>query len=116
MSFDPKDFISASITKSPLMEDCGLKVTEYNGDVVIYEVGGVFEMFTQVKPGSRLIKLQDKDIKEYGSIEDIKREMAQARSVRIEAVKIKDYNDIMNDSSNSEQDIPQLEEGIPEGC
>jgi len=112
MSYNPKDFIAASITKSPMMEDAGLKVTEYSGEFIIYEVGGVFEMFTNVKKGSRLLKLQDKNIHEYKSLDEIKEVMNKERTVRIEAVKIPDYNDIMNDSSISESEGLQLEDAI----
>lgn len=112
-SYNPKDFIAASITKSEMMEDAGLKLTEYNGDIIIYEVGGVFEMFTNVKKGSRLLKLQGKPVDEYSSLDEIKEVMKKERTVKIEAVKIRDYNDIMNDSSVSESEGLQLEDGIP---
>lgn len=113
MSYDKKDFIAASITKSAMMEDAGLKLCEYNGDIIIYEVGGVFDMFTNVKKGSRLIKLQDKDIQEYSSLDEIKEVIQRERNVRIEAVKIKDFTEILNDSSISEAEAFQLEDVIP---
>eukprot|EP00934_Nitzschia_sp_Nitz4_P004560 Nitzschia sp. Nitz4//scaffold286_size23798//16241//16576//NITZ4_008453-RA/size23798-processed-gene-0.29-mRNA-1//-1//CDS//3329545747//4550//frame0 len=111
MDFDPKDFIAANITKSAMMEDCGLKVTNYNGDIIIYEVGGVFEMFTNVKAGSKLIKLQDKDIKDYESLEEIRQTMKDAKNVRIEAVKIKEYSGV-GDSIGKEQ----MGQALPAGC
>jgi len=113
MKYDPKDFIAASITKSRMMEDAGLKIAEYNGEYIIYDVYGVFEQFTHVKKGSRLIKLMGKDIHEYSSLEEIKDVVKRERTVHIEAVKIKDYNEIMNDSSVSEAESFQLERSIP---
>jgi hypothetical protein len=113
MSYDKKDFIEASITKSAMMEDAGLKLAEYNGEFIIYEVGGVFQMFTNVKKGSRLIKLQDKDIHEYSSLEEIKQVIQKEKTVSIEAVRIKDYTEILNDSSISEAEGFQLEDGMP---
>ena len=113
MTYDKKDFIEASITKSAMMEDAGLKIAEYNGEYIIYEVGGVFEMFTSVKKGSRLIKLQDRDIHEYSSLDEIKEVIQREKNVTIQAVKIKDFNEILNDSSVSEAEGFQLEDGIP---
>ncbi len=113
MKYDPKDFIAASITKSAMMEDAGLKIVEYNGEYIIYEVYGVFDMFTNVKKGSRLIKLMDRDIHDYSSLEEIKEVVKREKHVSIEAVKIKDYNDIMNDSSISEEEGFLLEDSIP---
>jgi hypothetical protein len=113
MSYDKKDFIAASITKSAMMEDAGLKLAEYNGDIIIYEVGGVFEIFTNVKKGSRLIKLQDKDIHEYSSLEEIKQVLAKEKTVSIEAVRIKHFTEILNDSSISEAEGIQLEDELP---
>ena len=114
MYYDPKDFIAASITKSSMMEDAGLKIAEYKGDYIIYEVYGVFDMFTNVKKGSRLIKLMDKDIHEYSGIDEIREVVKREKTVRIEAVKIKDANEILNDSSISESEGFDLESGIPD--
>lgn len=104
MKYDAKDFIAASITKSAMMEDAGLKIVEYNGDYIIYEVYGVFDKFTSVKKGSRLIKLMDKDIHEYSGLKEIEEVVKREKTVRIEAVKMKDYNNdiFMNDASVNE--------------
>lgn len=119
MDFDAKDFIAASVTKSRNMEDSGLKIAEYNGDFVIYEVGGIFEMCTPLPAGTRLLKLQDKDISEYESLDQIRSVLQKDKKISVEGVKLKGAADWMsvaagNDSSNSEPDgVDPLHEGLP---
>lgn len=75
-----------------MMEDAGLKICEYNGDYIIYEVGGIFHRFTPVKKGSRLLKLQEKDAHMYSSLDEIKRVLKDSKTVRIEALQIPDFD------------------------
>jgi hypothetical protein len=113
MNYNSKYFIAASITKSERMEDAGLHICEYNGEYIIYDVSGVFDKFTDVKKGSRLLKLQEKDVHEYASVDDIKKVLNDSKIVSIEAVKIPGFDEILNDSSVSESEGFQLDEGIP---
>lgn len=96
-----------------MMEDPGLKICEYNGEYIIYEVGGVFDMFTEVKKGSRLLKLQNKNIQEYGSLDEIKKVLEESKTISVEALRIPNFQEILNDSSVSESEGLLLEEGIP---
>ena len=70
MDYDARDYIAASVTKSEKMEDAGLRVAEHNGDFIIYEVGGIFEMCTPLPAGTRMLKLQDRDVSEYRSLDE----------------------------------------------
>ena len=94
--YDHKYFIAASITKSALMEDAGLSICENNGHYIIYEVSGLFGRFTEVKKGSLLLKLQEKDIHEYSCLDEIKGVIKGLKNVRIEAVRIPDFDESLN--------------------
>ena len=101
-----EDFIAASITKSALMEDAGLSICENNnGHYIISEVSGLFSMFTEVKKGSLLLKLQDKEVHEYSCLDEIKSVINGLKTVRIEAVRIPDFERSLHDSALPSQSV-----------
>jgi hypothetical protein len=116
MEYDPKDFLAAEITKTDVRQETGLKLTEQEGKYLISQVDGVFKMFTEVEPGYQLIKLQDKDVKDYKSLDEINKVLDGDLKISVQVLKRKDFYDVVNEPSQSSnhEDTDFLEAGIPE--
>jgi len=81
---NPRDIVSAQVKKANASQDAGLALEERDGQIYVTKVHSVFEMFTPLEAGCRLLKLQDKDINEYDGIEDVIKCMKDNMSVSVD--------------------------------
>jgi hypothetical protein len=118
MDYEPKDLVQAQVTKANLKQDAGLKLIECRGSYIVSGVGSVFEMFTPLETGDRLIKLQDKDVSEYKNLDEIKKVLQDEKTISVEVVHRKNISDSNENfpnegSENSTEDAEVIEQAIP---
>ncbi|CAJ1968365.1 unnamed protein product [Cylindrotheca closterium] len=87
--YNVKDLLWASITKPSLKQNAGLHLMEDEDGVIRVErVDGAFEMFTQVKPGDRLLEFQEQDVSCYeGGIKEIEKLIKESLKVQVRVLK-----------------------------
>eukprot|EP00980_Cylindrotheca_fusiformis_P021765 scaffold8595_cov134-Cylindrotheca_fusiformis.AAC.1 len=98
--FNPKHLLWASITKTNVKQNAGLHVTKKeDGHIWVDRVDGAFEMFTQVQPGDRLLKIQEKDVASY-TLEEIENIIRTSMRVEIEVYQPRPYDGDQSDATS----------------
>ena len=99
-----KDLLWASITKTNLTQEAGLHLHyDDEGVIRVQKIDGAFEMFTDVKPGDRLLELNEQDVSSFeGGLEEIKQVIkeslrVQVRVLRFSAEVLEEDDDIDDD-------------------
>ena len=88
IEYNAKDLLWASITKTLPTQNAGLHLIQtQEGKIQINRVDGIFEMFTEVKPGYILRKFQGKVVEDYESIDEIRDLIQNAMRIEIEVLK-----------------------------
>merc|ERR1711935_1115296 len=101
--FNRKDLLWASITKSNVKQNAGLNLFQDNGGIIrVQKVDGAFEMFTEVKPGYRLLQFQEKDVSSYeGGIQQIENLIKTSLKVQVKVLKPSGEADVRDDENTS---------------
>lgn len=105
-----KDLLWASITKTNLKQNAGLHLmTDEEGVIRVKKIDGAFEMFTDVKPGDRLLEFQEKDVSSYsGGITEIEELIQSSLKVQVRVLRYsaeippEEASDIDDDASPME--------------
>ena len=86
--FDISKVLDAEVTKSSCHRNAGLHLTHYKDGIYVYKVDGLFDMFTPVTAGQKLLKVQDRDVTEYsGGIDEIQQVIDQEDKVSVQVYK-----------------------------
>ena len=85
-TLNAKDLLAASVTKAPGMKDAGLQLNQKEDGIYVSSVGGAFNMFTEIKVGDRLLKIQDKFVEDM-TMEDIDKILNEDKKIEVEVLK-----------------------------
>ena len=80
-----KDLIWAKVTKAPGSNVAGLTIKERDGGLFVTRVEGPFQMFTEVKVGDRLLRIQEKDVADM-SLDDVNKILDQEKTIEVEVI------------------------------
>jgi len=82
---DPKNMLFAKVTKARSSNDSDLRVIENDRGIFVSRVEGAFHMFTEIRVGDQLLKLQDKDVDDM-KLEEVNRILIQDKTIEIHVV------------------------------
>jgi hypothetical protein len=95
LDFNPKDLLWASITKTNAKQNPGLHLKETRtAHFCVDRVDGAFGIFTEVKPGDRLLKIQGKDVGTFkGGVEEINILIKESMRIEVQVFRPRSDND-----------------------
>lgn len=106
LDINPKYLLWASITKTNIKQNAGLHLKQSeDGTILIDRVDGAFQMFTEVKPGNRLLKIQEQNVEALG-LKKIQKLIKESMRVEVEVFQPRDDDD--NDDDNDDDDATSV--------
>ena len=88
--YKAEDIIFASVVKAELSEDPGLELKKHHIDGKIYvkNVHGLFQKYTNIESGQRLVKIQDKFVEDYpGGLSEITKILQTDKEIDVQVTK-----------------------------
>ena len=88
--YDADLLFFASVTKKDLEQEAGLTLYQNpnNGHVYVQDVFSLFETFTEVEIGNRLLKVQDRMVEDYsGGLDEINQLLSDDKVITVDVLK-----------------------------